>query len=91
MSPVEFWWSKLGVYGEQVEVDKAFSQPYSFPKRKTVILVESQDEYDYCWAMQMIMGTEVDIIIAPGATPQEYYPPFSWVFTTWDPSDRNRI
>ena len=91
MSPVEFWWNKLGVYGEPVGIDKAFSQPHSYPKRKSVIIVESQDEYDYCWAMQAIMGCEIDIIIDPGALPQSYYPPFSWVFTTWDPSDRNRI
>lgn len=77
--------------GEQVSIDKAFSQPSRYPTRKAVILVESQDEYDYCWAMQMIMGCEVEIRLAPGTNPTELLGEFSWVFSTWDPMDRNRI
>lgn len=89
MSPVEFWasrrvWSKAN----ECSIDRVFDPVLS----KKILLVENQVEHDYCWAMQLVMGDEVRIELWDRElTVAEYCQRFSWVFTTWDPSDRNRI
>jgi len=89
MSPVHFWLRRMGWATEEVDIERVFDA--IVPTNKKVLLVESQEEYDYCWAMQMMMGSEIQIIIDKGASPSEYVDRFSRVFTTWNPSDRNRI
>lgn len=89
MSPVEIWanatfWAKA--------VEKDFDFVFNQTSNKKVLVVESQDEYDYCWAMQLIYGGEIRIVLhESGLTVQDYLKLFTWVFTTWDPHDRNRI
>lgn len=88
MSPVEFWCTTDWGTPIAVELERVFGTVAN----KQVIIVESQDEYDYCWSMQLMMGSEINIIIhESGKTVQDYLRDFFWVFTTWDPADRNRI
>ena len=86
---VDFWLRRMGWATEEVEIDRVF-EPVPQGKKK-VLLVENYDEYNYCWAMQMMFGDEIQIIIDKGANPSEYVDRFSRVFTTWNPNDRNRI
>ena len=86
---VDFWLRRMGWATEEVDIEHVFDA--IVPTKKKVLLVESQEEYDYCWAMQMMMGSEIQIIINKGANPSEYLDRFSRVFTTWNPNDRNRI
>lgn len=88
MSPVEFWMRRFAFDTEEVDIEKVFEP---IPKGKKVLLVENYDEYNYCWSMQLMCGDEIQIVIDKGANPSEYLDRFSRVFTTWDPSDRNRI
>lgn len=89
MSPVDFWascrhWAKT----ESVDIERVFTGS----SKKRLIVVENQDEYDYCWAMQLMYGQPTKIFINEGGlTVKDYLEAFSWVFTTWDPTDRNRI
>ena len=86
---VDFWLRRMGWATEEVDIERVFDA--IVPTNKKVLLVASQEEYDYCWSMQMMMGSEIQIIIDRGANPLEYIDRFSRVFTTWNPSDRNRI
>lgn len=89
MSPVEIWASAN--YWNQA-VLKDFDFVFAQSSKKRVLVVESQDEYDYCWAMQLIYGGEIKIVIRDGGLEvRDYLKLFTWVFTTWDPADRNRI
>lgn len=89
MSPVEFWCThRYSRIPEEADIEHV----YGMPKPSKILLVESQEEYDYCWAMQMVMGAELNIqIMDRDRTPASYLDHFVRVFTTWDPSDRNRI
>lgn len=89
MSPIEIWASAN--YWSQ-SVPKDFDFVFAQTSKNKVLVVESQDEYDYCWAMQLIYGGEIKIIIRDGGLEvRDYLKLFTWVFTTWDPTDRNRI
>ena len=89
MSPVEFWGS-CSFWGQAKEL--SIEKVFDTVSKKCVIVTESQDEHDYCWAMQMIMGREIQVVIKdPDLEVGDYLKKFSWVFTTWDPADRNRI
>ncbi|MNF51026.1 hypothetical protein D3C84_323370 [compost metagenome] len=86
---VDFWLRRVGWPVEEVDIEKVFEP---VPRgRKKVLLVENQEEHDYCWAMQMMLGSEIEIIIDRGAEVLSYLKDFSRVFTTWNPRDRNRI
>jgi hypothetical protein len=89
MSPVELW-ANSRWWNQAVLRD--FDWLAGISAKQLLIVVESQDEYDYCWAMQLIAGFECKIIIKD----DDLHLPdcvkmYSWVITTWDPSDRNRI
>ena len=88
MSPVDIW---VSVSYAITSVPKDFDFMFQSGGKKRVLIVESQDEYDYCWAMQLIYGGEITIVIDRSADLRDYLNLFTWVFTTWDPSDRNRI
>ncbi len=63
-------------------------------RTQTLVLVESQEEYDLVVALQLIYGGEVSAIVIFKDSTEDiwpYFDSFSRVFTTWDPFDRNRI
>ena len=65
-----------------------------FQNPHNIVLVESKQEEDYIWSMQMIFGGEVKIEQYTGELPlgrmrMRAYP--GSVFCTWDPNDPNRI
>lgn len=89
MSPVEFWaktrftsWHR--VTWEELSLEKR-------DKTKHVVLVENQLEEDFVFSLQMILGIELNIRQYDGNGLENYSSMFQVVYTTWDPSDRNRI
>lgn len=88
MSPVELWRSAKWVTSEKVE---DWAVVFSHPQN--LVLVESKDEEDYIWAMQMLHGGEVRIEQFDSDKPLRTYRMSTngHVFTTWDSADRNRI
>lgn len=89
MSPVEIWMSAT-YWNQAKEVEMA--KMFEMANKKSLLIVESEDEYNYCWAMQLICGGEIQMILKEDwLNIGDYLKKFSRVFTTWDPSDRNRI
>lgn len=62
-------------------------------KTKSIILVESLEEYDLVEALKLIYGGSPEVALFTGTKDDvlSYLDRFSRVFTTWDPFDRNRI
>lgn len=90
MSPVVLYQSAK--WSGSSEVDdwaKVFDHP------KNIVLVESKEEEDYIWTMQLIYGGEVQIkYYEQGVSLRTYrMSPHGngRVFCTWDPNDPNRI
>lgn len=89
MSPVELWASSRWWSTPQ---PRDFDWLAENSTKQILIVVESQDEYDYCWAMQLMVGFECEIRIKDDDLRlPDYVKMFAWVVTTWDPADRNRI
>lgn len=63
-------------------------QPASF---KVIVLVESPEELELAEVLQLIHGQEINLHPVPGADMDEIFQHYSRVFTSWDPTDRNRI
>ena len=88
MSPVELWRSHRFAQSVYVEDwDEVF-------KPKNLVLVESKEEEDYVWAMQLVHGCEIRIEHfndAIGLRTYRMKTSPGCVYMTWDPSDRNRI
>lgn len=88
MSPVDVWVSTRFFAAAPSDLESVAQQP----SKKKILVVESQAEYDYCWAMQLMVGGEYRIHIRDsGLEAADYLKLFTWVYTTWDPSDPNRI
>ena len=87
---LEWWGHTRQAKGMQV-VDE--SCLFNGTKAGTLLLVESQGEYDLADALQFIYGGEVSIVIFNDNTEDiwPYLDVFSRVYTSWDPFDRNRI
>lgn len=89
MSPVDIWCSPSMSFPGGVS---SFELMFANTIKKKVLVVESQDEFDYCWAMQLVVGGEIKIIIREGGLEvRDYLKLFVVVYTTWDPADPNRI
>lgn len=56
-----------------------------------VLIVENHAEEEIMEAMQYIYGSELTIAIHDGRPLDDYLKLFSRVYTSWDPTDRNRI
>lgn len=64
-----------------------------FEDPKNILLVESQEELDFFWAMQLVFGNEIDIrMYDPNISLPTYrMSTTGYLFLTWDPWDRNII
>ena len=66
-----------------------------FDHPRNIVLVESKEEEDYIWSMQMIFGGEVQIEQYVPGTPLRAYRMAARgngrVYCTWDPTDPNWI
>ena len=65
-----------------------------FQNPNNLVLVESKDEEDFIWSMQMIYGGEVKIEQFDSGKQMSRYRMATYpaaVFCTWDPNDPNRI
>lgn len=87
MSPVELYWvSKFNGVDLVDDWDRVFAHS------RNLVVVESQDEYDFIWAMQLVHGGEISIKFHDGSTMSQYRMSIQGkLYTTWDPTDRNRI
>lgn len=90
MSPIVLYQSAKWTGSSMVDDwAKVFDHP------RNIVLVESQEEEDYIWSMQLIYGGEVQIKHYTNGTPLRSYRMAARgngrVFCTWDPNDPNRI
>lgn len=86
---VEVWKSAKFACDQKVE---NWEEVYSRPQN--LMLVETQEEYDFFWVMQLVYGCEIrvqflDRDIGMRKYRMDAYP--GHVYTTWEPADRNRI
>lgn len=82
---VEFWlrdWRGC----RQVEAEEVFKLGSD-----SILLVETQDELDYCFALQFVLGGSIPLEIWDGTDPTTEFLLHDPIVTTWDPTDRNRI
>lgn len=56
-----------------------------------ILLVENEAEAELMDAMQLMYGSELIISVYTGDSLETYLKHFAWVYTSWDPTDRNRI
>lgn len=84
---LEFFVRRRGWPATQVTEESIFQNPGD-----KVLLVENQEEEEIMEAMQLMYGAEMPIaIIDPDKSLDYYLKLFAWVYTSWDPQDRNRI
>lgn len=84
------WWLTRPGFGT-VEIDERIVfTPYT-GKFKSVVFVESPEELELVEILQLMHGQEVNVHPFPGTDMNEIFQHYSRVFTTWDPTDRNRI
>lgn len=89
MSPVEIYKSTQFIGSYLVD---DWAEVFDHPRN--LVLVETQDEFDYIWAMQMVYGGEVQIEFTDGSIMRMYRmrPRGNGrVYCTWNPNDPNRI
>lgn len=85
---VDWWVTSSSTGTQEIEESVVFS-PSGW--KRSIVLVESPEELELVEALQLIYGQEVNVHPMPGTTIQEVLEHYSVVFTTWDPTDRNRI
>lgn len=87
---LEFYLRRVGWPIEQVTEQSMFDCIGG--QHGKILLVENEAEAELMDALQLIYGSELLIDIKdPDTTLERYLQLFSWVFTSWDPRDRNRI
>lgn len=90
MSPIVLY--RSGKWTSSTMVDD-WSVVFDHPRN--IVLVESKEEEDYIWSMQMIFGGEVQIEqYVPGTALRAYRMAARGngrVYCTWDPTDPNWI